>query len=108
MPAANFGKRTLAIGSSTTFDPGVSGDAATWPARLQFWLAQLSPAHTVEVINAGVPGYVVMTDLIRLETNLYRYRPDVIVRNEGLVARVQVLRFKASGCIGERASIVRR
>ena len=75
--------RIMAIGSSTTFDPGVSGDAATWPARLQFWLTQRSPGHPVEIINAGVPGYVVMTDLIRLETDLYRYRPDVIVLYEG-------------------------
>ncbi len=75
--------RIMAIGSSTTFDPGVSGDAATWPARLEYWLNQLSPSHPVEVVNAGVPGYGVITDLIRLETDLYRYEPDVIVLYEG-------------------------
>jgi len=75
--------RIMAVGSSTTFDPAVSGDAATWPARLQFWLNQLSPGSSVEVINAGVPGYRMIDDLIRLDTELYRYQPDVIVLYEG-------------------------
>ncbi len=75
--------RLMAIGSSTTFDPSVSGDAATWPARLQFWLTELWPGHQVEVINAGVPGYRVIDDLIRWETELYQYQPDLIVLYEG-------------------------
>jgi lysophospholipase L1-like esterase len=74
--------RIMAVGSSTTFDRSVSGDAATWPARLQFSLNQL-PGRSVEVINAGVPGYRVMEDLIRLEEELYRYQPDVIILYEG-------------------------
>jgi lysophospholipase L1-like esterase len=81
--AAPGAARIMAVGSSTTFDPGVSGDAAAWPARLQFWLARMAPACRVEVINAGVPGYVVITDLVRLVTDLRRYRPDVIVLYEG-------------------------
>jgi lysophospholipase L1-like esterase len=75
--------RIMAVGSSTTFDPGVSGDAAAWPARLQFWLTRMAPACPVEVINAGVPGYVVVTDLVRLVTDLRRYRPEAIVLYEG-------------------------
>jgi|SRR2546426_84494 len=75
--------RIMAVGSSTTFDPSVSGDTATWPARLRFWLNQLSPGRPVEVINAGVPGYRVIEDLIRLETELYRYQPDIVVLYEG-------------------------
>ena len=75
--------RIMAIGSSTTFDPAVSGDQATWPARLQFWLHQLAPSQPVEVINAGVPGYGVMDDVIRLETELFQYQPDVIILYEG-------------------------
>jgi len=75
--------RIMAIGSSTTFDPTVSGDQATWPARLQFWLHQLVPERPIEVVNAGVPGYHVTDDVIRLETELFRYRPDVIILYEG-------------------------
>jgi lysophospholipase L1-like esterase len=75
--------RIMVVGSSTTFDPSVSGDAAAWPARLQFWLKALVPQRSVEVINAGVPGYRVIDDLIRLETDLYRFRPDIVILYEG-------------------------
>jgi lysophospholipase L1-like esterase len=75
--------RIMAVGSSTTFDPSVSGDQATWPARLQVWINQLAPQRSVEVINAGVPGYHVIDDVMRLETELYRFRPDVVILYEG-------------------------
>jgi lysophospholipase L1-like esterase len=75
--------RIMAVGSSTTFDPAVSGDAATWPARLQVWLKRLAPQRPVEVINAGVPGYRVMDHVIRLEVELYRFHPDVVILYEG-------------------------
>lgn len=75
--------RIMAIGSSTTFDPGVSNDSATWPARLEAWLRQLAPGQRVEVINAGVPGYRVIDDLIRLEIDLFRYQPDIVILYEG-------------------------
>jgi lysophospholipase L1-like esterase len=75
--------RIMAVGGSTTFDTFVSGDTAAWPARLEHWLQRLAPDRKVEVINAGVPGYAVMQDLIRLETELYAYRPDLIVLYQG-------------------------
>ncbi len=75
--------RIMAVGSSTTFDPGVSSDSAAWPARLEYWLNTLAPGRAVEVINAGVPGYKVVDDLIRLETELYEFHPDVILFYEG-------------------------
>jgi len=71
--------RVMAVGGSTTFDDFVTRDEAAWPARLRFWLRELAPNRPVEVINAGTPGYRVIDDLIRLETDLYAYRPDVIV-----------------------------
>lgn len=76
-------RRIMVVGSSTTFDPQVTSDAATWPARLQVWLTRLSPGRKVEVINAGVPGYRVLDDLIRLEIELYQYQPDLIILYEG-------------------------
>jgi lysophospholipase L1-like esterase len=71
--------RIMAVGGSTTFDSFVTTDSAAWPARLQAWLTRLAPDRPVEVINAGVPGYTVVDDLIRLQTELYDYRPDVIL-----------------------------
>ena len=75
--------RILVVGGSTTFDSFVSSDSATWPARLEHWLGRADPAHPVEVINAGVPGYRVEQDLIRLVLDLSRYRPDVLVFLQG-------------------------
>jgi lysophospholipase L1-like esterase len=73
----------MAVGGSTTFDSFVSTDSAAWPARLEHWLERLAPGLRVEVINAGVPGYGVTQDLIRLETELYAYRPDLIILYQG-------------------------
>jgi lysophospholipase L1-like esterase len=75
--------RILAVGGSTTFDVAVSSDSAAWPARLEHWVQQLYPGRKFEVINAGVPGYVAMQDLIRLETELGRYQPDLLILYQG-------------------------
>lgn len=74
--------RVMAVGGSTTFETTVSGDERAWPARLQFYLRELAPAKRVEVINAGVPGYRNIDNLIRLEIELQRYRPDIIILYE--------------------------
>jgi lysophospholipase L1-like esterase len=71
--------RVMAVGGSTTFDSFVSGDDRAWPARLQSWLGTIAPDRKVEVVNSGVPGYRVLDDLIRLETELYHFRPDIII-----------------------------
>jgi len=75
--------RIMTVGESTTFDRFVKGDQAAWPARLQFWLRKLAPERPVEVINAGTPGYRVIDNLIRLEIDLYQYRPDIIILYHG-------------------------
>ena len=75
--------RIMTVGSSTTFDPGVTSDKATWPARLQHLLSRAAQGRAIEVINAGVPGYWVIDHLIRLETDLFKYKPDLIVLYEG-------------------------
>lgn len=71
--------RIMAVGASTTFDTFVSADSATWPARLEKALSALVPGQKFEVINAGVPGYAIDQSLIRLETELYAYKPDLLI-----------------------------
>lgn len=71
--------RIMAVGGSTTFDTFVTGDDKTWPARLEHWLQALGSDTTVEVINAGVPGYTVRKNMLRLEKELYRFQPDLIL-----------------------------
>lgn len=75
--------RILADGGSTTFDATVTADDSTWPAQLERLLMARRVADSVEVLNAGVPGYAVIDNLIRLQTDLYRLQPDVILLLQG-------------------------
>jgi lysophospholipase L1-like esterase len=71
----------LVLGSSTTFDPGVSGDLQAWPARLEAWLREKGTFQG-RILNGGVPGYMLVDDLVRLETVLADFQPDVILLYE--------------------------
>lgn len=71
--------RIMVIGASTVMDGATSSDAATWPARLEHWLDSLGQGRRFEVINAGVPGYLAIDNVIRFQTELRYYRPDLIV-----------------------------
>ncbi len=80
-PAGVF--RIMAVGSSTTFDTAIGDDSLTWPARLEQHLDTLGDGVRVEVINAGVAGYRVVDNLIRLQMELHRFQPDLILLYEG-------------------------
>ena len=73
--------RILADGGSTTFDTAVSADDSTWPAHLERLLN--AAGHRGDVLNAGVPGYSTLDNLIRLQTELYRLGPDIILQMQG-------------------------
>jgi lysophospholipase L1-like esterase len=86
----------LVLGSSTTFDPGVSGDLQAWPSRLE---ARLRERGTFEgrILNGGVPGYMLVDDLVRLETVLADFQPDVILLYEAHNDVFSTLAGTASG-----------
>ena len=71
--------RIMVVGASTTMDALVGSDERAWPARLEFWLDSMAPGQRFEVNNAGVPGYRVIDNLIRWQTELHWYRPDLVV-----------------------------
>jgi lysophospholipase L1-like esterase len=71
--------RIIVVGGSTVFDTGVTRDDRAWPARMERWLECLAPGTDVQVINAGVPGYVMMDNLIRLQAELYEFQPDLLI-----------------------------
>jgi lysophospholipase L1-like esterase len=75
--------RIIAVGGSTTFDPTTSGDSSAWPARLEALLNAGGDAGRVEVLNAGVPGFQVFDDLVRLELELHHYEPDLLILYQG-------------------------
>lgn len=71
--------RVMVVGGSTVFDSTVDGDDKAWPARLGHHLGCVVPGRQVEVINAGVPGYVMLDNLIRLQSELYEFKPDILI-----------------------------
>ena len=71
--------RVWCAGGSTTFDICVSSDADAWPAQLQRRLAAASPGVQIEVINAGIPGEVLATNLRDFQRLARRLDPDVLV-----------------------------
>jgi lysophospholipase L1-like esterase len=73
----------MVVGSSTTFDSGVTGDDKAWPQRLEHWLRSLRPDLHPQVVNAGVPGYRVTDNQLRLQAELFRFYPDVLIFYEG-------------------------
>ena len=75
--------RIIAVGGSTTFDSNTSGDSATWSSRLEQILDSVAAPLRFEVLNAGVPGFQVFDDLVRLESELYVYQPDLIILYQG-------------------------
>lgn len=73
----------LVLGESTTFDTSVSPDLRAWPARLEACLREDGPGFTGMVLNGGVSGYTVVDNLIRFETDLADFQPDVLVLYHG-------------------------
>ena len=75
--------RIIVVGGSTTFDTCAPSDAHTWTARLEHWLEQLAPGRSFQVINAGMPGFPMIDQIIRLQTELYAFEPDIIIMYAG-------------------------
>ena len=74
--------RILAVGDSCTFGSG-AGQSDTYPAQLQRKLAALRPDLSVEVINAGVPGFTFYQMTRYLEIEGYGLEPDAVVLATG-------------------------
>ena len=71
--------RIVCLGGSSTYGHDASGDAATWPARLQEHLNASALLLRVEVINAGCEGYSTFESLINLELRCVDLQPDLVV-----------------------------
>ncbi len=71
--------RLLALGDSTTFGLGVR-EAQRWTDVLQRLLGTLLEGRrAVEVVNAGLPSYSSCQNLVQLERELPRLRPDAVL-----------------------------
>jgi lysophospholipase L1-like esterase len=71
--------RVLALGDSFTFGLSVN-DEGTWPASLQDALNQrLTPDQTVQVLNAGFPGYTIEDQLAYMQDKGLALHPDLVI-----------------------------
>ena len=75
--------KIVALGSSSTYGTGASGEAATYPSRLQAELAQMFPGLTIEVVNKGVPGEIAADMVGRIEQDVLALSPDLVVWQTG-------------------------
>ena len=76
--------RVLVSGGSFVFGYGATGDDRTVAAELQRLLRAELAGREIEVINVGVPGFVVTQQLVDLETRGLALDPDLIVFIDGL------------------------
>jgi len=75
-------KRVLFVGSSPTFGTGVLLDQCFVEVAERLLNADLQGGH-VECINAGVPGYSLFQGMRFLESEGFRYEPDLVVLQFG-------------------------
>jgi lysophospholipase L1-like esterase len=71
--------RIVCLGGSSTYGNTPSTDAATWPARLEFHLREARPDRSIQVINAGAPGYSTFESTINLAFRMLEFEPDLII-----------------------------
>jgi lysophospholipase L1-like esterase len=71
--------RVLLAGGSTTFDVLAPDDASTWPSRLETRLGR-----SVEVWNAGFPGWTSQENVISLAIRDLDLQPDLAVLYQGI------------------------
>lgn len=82
---SNLGMNTytiLCIGESTTFgdpEPVMKSDDISYPTLLYKMLNNLNTGLNFKVFNDGIPGATTLTLLTRLENNLSKYNPDMVI-----------------------------
>jgi lysophospholipase L1-like esterase len=78
MPKPRNHIRLVALGGSATWGQDVKDEQA-WPRIIQTELRLKFPQFPIEVVNAGVPGYNSMEDLINLITRVLPLEPDIVM-----------------------------
>jgi len=79
--------RIVALGESTTFGMTLTPEDRPWPELLEDLIRdRLKPRRPVEVINAGVPGYVLGQNLHRFPTEILPLKPDLVISYHGINA----------------------
>ena len=71
--------RVVCMGDSAVYSSRIDEDELTYPARLEHHLRLAFPERTIEVLNAGVPGYTSAEDLLSFIFKVQPLAPDLIV-----------------------------
>ncbi|MGE3245586.1 MAG: GDSL-type esterase/lipase family protein, partial [Beijerinckiaceae bacterium] len=76
--------RIVALGESPTFGTMIEAGDTAWPRVLQSLIeTKLVCAHPVEVVNAGVPGYSLVQNIVRMRRSIAPLKPDIVVSYHG-------------------------
>jgi len=75
--------RIFVLGGSTAFAIKALSDQTTIPGYLQENYDQLVHSKNMEVVNAAVPGYKSIDELMLVKTKLIDYSPDLIIVYDG-------------------------
>ena len=75
--------RIAVLGGSTAWGYGSSSDNTTVPGYLQAYFAERRPDLTIEVVNAGQPGYVSTQELIFFQRVIAPLEPDLVLLFDG-------------------------
>lgn len=75
--------RIVCLGSSSTEGVGASSPGRTYPARLDALLRQRAQGRRIEIVNKGVGGETVADNLSRIERDVLRLRPDLVIWQVG-------------------------
>lgn len=76
--------RIFAIGESSTFGwKGVNSHELAWPAQLEKRLQAAYPNQTIEIINAGVPGYTSVEQRVNYMLRISQLEPDALLIYHG-------------------------
>jgi len=81
-PAAANTQLVVMMGDSSIFGFNVE-ESGNLPQQIEAYLREHSAAGTVEVLNAGVPGYTSTQGLIQLRTRILRFKPQLILLSYG-------------------------
>jgi len=75
--------RLAFLGSSATYCSETSSDEKSWPYLVWSALQKAYPGFKIDFINAAVPGFTVLSNLINLEKRIRPFKPDIIIIYEG-------------------------
>ena len=107
--ARRMGLKVLAIGSSSTEGIGATSPAKAYPAQLALDLVDRLRGMKIDVRNAGIGGETIDKTIVRLDQELDRYKPDLVLwqvgTNDAITAGNSEDRFRSYVEAGVRATV---